>query len=306
MCGINGIISSESLDLNNIYKMNSAIKHRGPDDEGALKYKNVLLGHVRLSIIDLSKNGKQPMSNDGNLWIVFNGEIYNFLELKDELINLNYRFYSNSDTEVILNAYKEWGVKCFDKFNGMWAIALLDKKKDTIIISRDRYGVKPCYISQQNKKIIFSSEIKGVLSSGESYEYDLNKISISSRDKEKFLTTEYKNINIIAPGHYYQININDLSIEKKRWWYSFDNISSTNINYSKLKKEFKEKLVQATNIRTIADIIVTDSTYSTLTWCLINDVPLVFLKSTALKSPEIVSFLMTTSSLGRSIASVLT
>ena len=117
MCGINGIISSESLDLNNIYKMNYAIKHRGHDDEGALKYKNVLLGHVRLSIIDLSKNGKQPMSNDGNLWIVFNGEIYNFLELKDELINLNYRFYSNSDTEVILNAYKEWGVKCFDKFN---------------------------------------------------------------------------------------------------------------------------------------------------------------------------------------------
>jgi len=259
MCGINGIISSESLDLNNIYKMNSAIKHRGPDDEGALKYKNVLLGHVRLSIIDLSKNGKQPMSNDGNLWIVFNGEIYNFLELKDELINLNYRFYSNSDTEVILNAYKEWGVKCFDKFNGMWAIALLDKKKDTIIISRDRYGVKPCYISQQNKKIIFSSEIKGILSSGENYEYDLNKISISSRDKEKFLTTEYKNINIIAPGHYYQININDLSIEKKRWWYSFDNISSTNINYSKLKKEFKEKLVQATNIRTIADTKISTS-----------------------------------------------
>ena len=259
MCGINGIISSESLDLTNIYKMNSAIKHRGPDDEGALKYKNVLLGHVRLSIIDLSKNGKQPMSNDGNLWIVFNGEIYNFLELKDELINLNYRFYSNSDTEVILNAYKEWGVKCFDKFNGMWAIALLDKKKDTIIISRDRYGVKPCYISQQNKKIIFSSEIKGILSSGENYEYDLNKISISSRDKEKFLTTEYKNINIIAPGHYYQININDLSIEKKRWWYSFDNISSTNINYSKLKKEFKEKLVQATNIRTIADTKISTS-----------------------------------------------
>ena len=259
MCGINGIISSESLDLTNIYKMNSAIKHRGPDDEGALKYKNVLLGHVRLSIIDLSKNGKQPMSNDGNLWIVFNGEIYNFLELKDELINLNYKFYSNSDTEVILNAYKEWGIKCFDKFNGMWAIALLDKKKDTIIISRDRYGVKPCYISQQNKKIIFSSEIKGVLSSGENYEYDLNKISISSRDKEKFLTTEYKNINIIAPGHYYQININDLSIEKKRWWYSFDNISSTNINYSKLKKEFKEKLVQATNIRTIADTKISTS-----------------------------------------------
>ena len=259
MCGINGIISSDSLDLTNIYKMNSAIKHRGPDDEGVLKYKNVLLGHVRLSIIDLSTNGKQPMSNDGNLWIIFNGEIYNFLELKDELINLNYRFYSNSDTEVILNAYKEWGVKCFDKFNGMWAIALLDKKKDTIIISRDRYGVKPCYISQQNKKIIFSSEIKGVLSSGESYEYDLNKISISSRDKEKFLTTEFKNINIIAPGHYYKININDLSIEKKRWWYSFENISSTNINYSKLKKEFKEKLVQATNIRTIADTKISTS-----------------------------------------------
>ena len=128
MCGISGIISKKNpLDKKNIIRMNGMISHRGPDQSGYLEYKNVLLGHVRLSVIDRSDNGRQPMSNDGRFWIIFNGEVYNYLEIKDQLIQKNYKFYSKTDTEVILNAFKEWGVKCFEIFNGDWVIVILDK-----------------------------------------------------------------------------------------------------------------------------------------------------------------------------------
>ncbi len=116
-------------ELSEILNMNQAIKHRGPDDYGILKYKNSIFGHVRLSVQDLSSKGNQPMSKDGNLWIVFNGEIYNFKEIRKYLEGHGYKFISQSDTEVILAAYDYWKDKCFEKFNGMWAFALLDKKK---------------------------------------------------------------------------------------------------------------------------------------------------------------------------------
>ena len=154
MCGINGIIyKNSSAKIKEIIQMNNCIKHRGPDDDGTMIFENIALGHVRLSIQDLSAKGKQPMSNDGRFWIIYNGEIYNFKELRDELSQLNNIFYSNTDTEVILNAYKKWGVKSFDKFNGMWSFAILDKEKKEIILSRDRYGVKPLYYHCSKDKI---------------------------------------------------------------------------------------------------------------------------------------------------------
>ena len=159
MCGINGIIYKNNKPvLSEIQKMNESIKHRGPDDEGIFRFENVLLGHRRLSILDLSKKGKQPMSNDGRYWITYNGEIYNFLEIKDQLLQLGHIFYSNTDTEVILNAYKEWGVESFTKFNGMWSFAILDIQKKQVVISRDRYGVKPCYYYLDDKK--FATQLK--------------------------------------------------------------------------------------------------------------------------------------------------
>jgi len=130
MCGINGIIFKTSkTDVVKIIKMNALLDHRGPDDSGYINYKNLLLGHTRLSIIDTSNLGSQPMSVDGRFWIIYNGEIYNYKDLKEELLQKNYKFYSNSDTEVVLNAYKEWGEKSFEKFNGEWSFAILDKKK---------------------------------------------------------------------------------------------------------------------------------------------------------------------------------
>ena len=122
MCGINGIIyKNTNPHLAEIKKMNMAIRHRGPDDEGVYKFENILLGHQRLSILDLSLKGKQPMTNDGRFWIVYNGEIYNFKEIKNKLLKIGYKFYSQTDTEVILNAYKEWGVNSFIHFNGIFS-----------------------------------------------------------------------------------------------------------------------------------------------------------------------------------------
>ena len=115
------------------------------------------------------------MSNDGRLWITYNGEIYNFKEIKKQLSNLGYKFYSKTDTEVILNAYKHWGVESFHKFNGMWSFAILDIKEKKLIISRDRYGVKPCYYYNDDEKFIFSSEIKGIYSSDTIIKLDKNK-----------------------------------------------------------------------------------------------------------------------------------
>ena len=129
MCGINGIIFKTSkTDVSKILKMNALLDHRGPDDSGFINHKNLLLGHTRLSIIDISNLGSQPMSVDGRYWIIYNGEIYNYKTLREELILKKYKFYSNSDTEVVLNAYKEWGVDSFQKFNGEWSFAILDKK----------------------------------------------------------------------------------------------------------------------------------------------------------------------------------
>lgn len=161
MCGINGFNwSDEKL----IESMNKAVRHRGPDGEGIYVDDNVSLGHVRLAIIDLSERGKQPMSNeDGTIWITYNGEIYNFRELREELIEKGHKFRSNTDTEVVIHAYEEFGSDCVHKFNGMWAFCVYDGTKNTLFLSRDRLGIKPLYYHYEGGRFIFSSEIKGIL-----------------------------------------------------------------------------------------------------------------------------------------------
>jgi asparagine synthase (glutamine-hydrolysing) len=143
--------------------MRDSMAHGGPDDRGLYidKDNNVALGHRRLSIIDLTSLGHQPMSSEeGNIWITYNGEVYNFLELKEDLKNSGYTFQSNSDTEVILKAYQEWGEKAFEKLNGMFAFCIYDKRKNFLYLMRDHAGIKPLYYSIANKQLIFSSEVK--------------------------------------------------------------------------------------------------------------------------------------------------
>jgi len=166
MCGIAGIYHFDperKVDEGLLRRMTTLLRHRGPDDEGFFVNGNAGLGHRRLAIIDLV-TGHQPMSNrDSSLWLVVNGEIYNFRELRDELSSLGHTFSTKSDSEVIIHSYEEWGVDCINRFNGMFAFALLDLKRRRLVLARDRLGIKPLYYSIVDDTVIFASEVKSIL-----------------------------------------------------------------------------------------------------------------------------------------------
>jgi len=165
MCGICGFTWN---DKNLVSKMNDAITHRGPDQDGVYTADGISLGHRRLSIIDLSDHGRQPMQNeDGNVQLAFNGEIYNYAELKPELEQRGHKFASNTDSEVIIHAYEEYGTDCVNKLRGMFAFAIWDAPKQQLFIARDRIGIKPLYYYNSNGKFIFGSEIKSILENKE-------------------------------------------------------------------------------------------------------------------------------------------
>ena len=180
MCGINGIVDERSSAdelRQRIGHMNRALAHRGPDGEGEFIDTGLALGHRRLSIIDLSDAGAQPMFNeDGNLVLVFNGEIYNHRELRAELQAAGHVFRSRSDSEVILHAHEQWGEACVQRFNGMWAFALWDRRQRRLFLSRDRLGVKPLCLWQQGARLMFSSEPAGIRAAQPLREADHGKL----------------------------------------------------------------------------------------------------------------------------------
>ncbi len=166
MCGILGQYCYRRgvPDVELVSRMSERLAHRGPDGEGSYIKGCIALAHRRLAIIDLSSNACQPMTNeDGSLWLVFNGEIYNFVELREELSKRGHRFHSKSDSEVILHAYEEWGTACLTRFNGMWAFALWDERKQELFCARDRFGIKPFYYTEAGDTFLFASEIKALL-----------------------------------------------------------------------------------------------------------------------------------------------
>ena len=173
MCGICGFFeykktAREFPEKSALSRMCTAMSHRGPDDRGEYysRETGVALGHLRLSIIDLSSAGHQPMTDfDQRLRIVYNGEIYNFKELADDLRKRGHRFQSSSDTEVILKSYREWGEECLNKFRGFWALAIWNEKQKKLILTSDRIGKKPLYFADLGGTLIFASEIKGLLAS---------------------------------------------------------------------------------------------------------------------------------------------
>jgi len=200
VCGINGFtFRDESL----AEKMNELLVHRGPDSGGLFSDDNITLGHRRLKIIDLTERAAQPMSDtEKKVWIVFNGEIYNFRELRKELECRGYEFMSNSDTEIIIYAYKEWGYECVKRFNGMWAFAIYDSDSKKIFLSRDRVGKKPLYYCQRGEHIIFSSEIRPLFV--HDIEKTLNKKAVSSYLSYRYVLGEetmFKGIYKLLPAH---------------------------------------------------------------------------------------------------------
>ncbi|MFA6096756.1 MAG: asparagine synthase (glutamine-hydrolyzing) [Candidatus Paceibacterota bacterium] len=222
MCGIAGIykFNKGSVDRGMIKKMTDALAHRGPDDEGSYIKDHVGLGHRRLSIIDISPLGHQPMSDEsGKIWIVFNGEIYNYIELRRELQRDGFSFRSDSDTEVIICAYKKWGEKCFEKFNGMWALAIWDETQKKVILCRDRLGIKPLYYFQNADSISFASEIKALLALGMKRQandeliYDFLKFGMLDHTDGTF----FLGINKVPPAHYAVITENNRLIFRRYW-----------------------------------------------------------------------------------------
>ncbi len=205
MCGIAGIISREGdIVPNRIEKMISAIRHRGPDDVGYYKINEAHLSMCRLSIIDLQSEGLCPLIHRGNkrndIALTYNGEIYNYIELRQELEKKGYQFKTTSDSEVLLNAYREWGDNCVDKFNGMFAFAILDIEKDILFIARDRAGEKPLYYYQNNKEFIFASEIKALLTQIETPDINLND-EFKSMEFLSGEETLFDGVKSLLPGH---------------------------------------------------------------------------------------------------------
>lgn len=232
MCGICGIIGIQDKEAaeKSISQMNAAIAHRGPDDEGFFVETGIALGHRRLSIIDLSKNGHQPMfSADGRFAIIYNGELYNFKSLRLELqrakigdTNAVYPFRTQSDTEVILAAYQRWGTNCLQYFNGMYAFAIWDKQKQELFIARDRLGIKPLYYWQGDNKVVFASEIRALLKSN-LVPKKLDKAAVG--DYVAFQTvhapsTILENVKMLLPGHYLLIRKEEMStpVKQNKYW----------------------------------------------------------------------------------------
>ena len=216
MCGINGFNFRDEQAIQN---MNGKTKHRGPDDVGVFMSGHWSLGHNRLSIIDLSSAGHQPMaSGDKKFVITFNGEIYNFLEIKKELEALGHKFQSKTDTEVILGAYQQWGSDCLQKFNGMFALGILNTETEELFIARDRMGIKPLYYYHKNNQFIFSSEAKAILS--HPVDAPLNRDALNIYFRLLYVPaplTMWQNIFKLPPAHFAVVSkTGDIKIS--RYW----------------------------------------------------------------------------------------
>lgn len=268
MCGINGIYGLNSEEAKQrVQKMNFCLSHRGPDDEGVFSSGSCTLGHRRLSIIDLSSAGHQPMhSYDNRYSIVYNGELYNYKQLRLELsrsarnssgqaINV-YPFQTQTDTEVIIAAYARWGKECLNKFNGMYAFAIWDDQRKELFIARDRLGIKPLYYYKRDGIVAFSSEIRSLLQTG-LVERKLNQNGLV--DYLRYQTvhapaTIVKDIFMLLPGHHITINESQCKIEEYWRLPSFLDPSIAGKEYSEIKTDIRNLLFQAVERRLIADV----------------------------------------------------
>ncbi len=266
MCGINGIhgLSDVNVAKQKIVAMNTAMKHRGPDDEGVFADEKIALGHRRLSIIDLSAAGHQPMKSfDGRYQIIYNGELYNYKELKFELQRVvsgsteqAYFFQTNTDTEVIIAAYARWGADCLNRFNGMYAFAIWDNHTNQLFIARDRLGIKPLYYLYTNGVFAFSSEVRSLLASG----FIPKKLDEDSLiDYLRYQTvhapnTIIKGVKMLMPGNFIEIKNDSLKI--KNYWSLSKNISeaSKGKSYQEVCKDVNNLLTKSVERRLIADV----------------------------------------------------
>lgn len=264
MCGIAGFIDFNKNSTEAILAdMACAVSHRGPDGQGVYFTQQqdaaIGLGHRRLSIIDLSSAANQPMHYDG-LHMIFNGEIYNYAEVRQELSDKGHQFSTHSDTEVILHSWREWGAAAIDRWHGMFAIALYDEKKNELICIRDRAGVKPYYYSWINGLFLFASELKSITKHPQ-FKKDINRDAVASYLQYGYVSHPhciYNNTFKIQPGHYLRMDLTSRKMETVQYWnvYDYYNKPKLDISLPDAINETEKILVKAFQYRMVADVPV--------------------------------------------------
>lgn len=264
MCGITGFIDFKKTSSEEVLKeMTNTLIHRGPDgfDTELIKDENAQIGfgHRRLAIIDLSEHGKQPMQFE-HLWICFNGEIYNYQEIKNELSLLGHSFTGKSDTEMILHAYAQWGEKCLDKFIGMFAIVIYDLLTQSVFCARDRAGVKPFFYYFKNGLFLFASELKA-FHEHPRFEKEIDLNAVAAFMQYGNVPTPhciFKNCSKLEPGHYLSLSLKDQSISISNYWNVYDayNQPKTSLSFEDAKIETEKILTSAFEYRMVADVPV--------------------------------------------------
>lgn len=259
MCGIAGVwsLAGEPARREDLRAINVLQAHRGPDDSGIYVDGALGLAHTRLSILDLSDAGKQPMHFADRYVLTFNGEIYNFLELRKTLESRGCRFSSNSDSEVILAAYDRWGEDCQNRFNGMWAFAIWDRQEQTLFMSRDRFGVKLFHYFFDGDNFAFASEMKGFLGL---HFFDLNfDERILTRAINDFNSIEasddclLKGVRRLRAGHCLTLR-KDGGARLRRWWNTLDHIGERTTELAAQCMQFREDFLDACTIRMRSDV----------------------------------------------------
>lgn len=262
MCGITGFCDfNKQSNKKALIEMTEALYHRGPDDGGHSFFEhpsaNIGLGHKRLSILDLSSHGHQPMRFD-HLEIVYNGEVYNFKEIRSELEKYAYKFESESDTEVVLKAYHKWGIQAVDRFNGMFAMAIYDNKLDKLTLIRDRAGVKPCYYYFNDGLFLFSSEIKS-FHKNIYFKKDINKDSVAQYLHHGYILEPcsiFENTFKLKSGNYLEIDIRSQRIKQVEYWSLGESFkkSKYDLSESEAISETDKLLKSACEYRMISDV----------------------------------------------------
>jgi len=267
MCGIaGGFWTVNPKNLNQLLeKAIKQMRYRGPNDNGTIAYKTNLgyiaaLAHTRLSVIDLSDAGHQPMqSRCGNYSLVYNGEIYNYKELKAELLSLGHIFYTNTDSEVLLNSWMEWGINSLSKFNGMFAFAILDRKKNIITCARDPFGIKPLYYFTGNNTFFFASEIKALhnlteinpkLNSQRAFDY----LMFGDYDNQK--NSFFQDTYHLLPGHFITFDLNLREISDQQKWHKLDVTENFEISFEDAIDTLREKFLKSIKLHMRSDVSI--------------------------------------------------
>ena len=259
MCGIAGIwqLDGQQVERATIERFIGALIHRGPDGEGIIyeDENRLTLAHRRLAVLDLSDAGRQPMRSPNGLYdITYNGEIYNFLELRHDLEQDGFRFRSQTDTEVILAAFERWGADCLLRFNGMWSLAIWNRQKRQLFLARDRFGVKPLYVVIEPRRLAFASELKAFLQL-DGFEPRTEERALEARLAGNF--TDHvllRGVECVPAGHY--LEVSDRGTRLHRWWNTLDHLARVPRSFTTQAEEFRELLFDACRLRTRSDVSI--------------------------------------------------